>query len=209
VTLESGRWQLFADQEVVEAIPVWERPVPRFEDFFSDDEFQRLGLEEAVPALAWSHEMTFIDGPVRTGAEAAAWVELGVSDRITLNPYEMLQRSLDQWRRVVLHELSHIATPSFGKDDPPTGHDFAFAAVFASCQVKIGLAPLLRPYDLSDVPAADRAVMRVRAETLGQRFGASDIDIFEIARQISRIETVAEQRGWDKAMRPPRRFWLF
>lgn len=208
MSLENGRWRLFVDQDVVEAIPIWERLVPQFEDFFSNEELSRLGLEEAVPTLVWSHEISIIDGPVRTGAEATAWVDGTDTSRITLNPYKLLQRSLDRWRRLVLHELSHIATPSICKEDP-TGHDFAFAAVFASCQVRVGLPLFLRPYDLSDIPPADRPVMRVRAEKLGQRFGASDIDIFEIARQISRIETVAEQRGWNYAMRPPRRFWLF
>ncbi|MCC8445677.1 SprT-like domain-containing protein [Xanthomonas translucens pv. translucens] len=208
MSLENSRWRMFTDQDVVEAIPIWRRPVPRFEDFFSNEELGRLGLEEAVPQLAWSDALELADGPVDRGAEALAWVNRHDRSRITLNPYKLQKLSVDSWRRVLLHELSHVANPSDHQKDP-SGHGFTFGVVLASCQVRVGLPLRLRPYDVSDLPAADRIVMVRRAEQLGQRFGSSSVDLFEVPRLTDQIELAAEKRGWDYAMRPPKRFWLF
>lgn len=208
--LATGRWKLFADHPEVEVIPAWLRPIPEFEDFFSDAEMAALDLgEAAVPQLVWTDELAVIDGPVRTGAEASAWVAYWEGNRITLNPYKCLKKSRDEWRRMLLHELGHLISSPVEFPDAYTGHDFAFAVTFASCQVRIGFPLRLRAYDLSDIPPAERGRMTRRAEQLGERFGSGSMDLFQIPRLTSRIEAAAQSEGWDRAMRAPKRFWLF
>jgi len=209
--IATGRWKLFVAHPVVEVIPTWERPTPQFEDFFSGAELAALDLgEAAVPELVWTHELAIIDGPVRKGAEASAWVDFSEkTDRVYLNPYKCLKKSLEEWRRTLLHELGHILTPTIDFSGPVTGHDFAFAVAFAACQVRIGFPLRLRAYDLSDIPPSERGHMTRRAEQLGERFGSGPTDLFQIARLVSCIEVTAQREGWDRAMRPAKRFWLF
>lgn len=208
--IATGRWKLFVAHPVVEVIPTWERPTPQFEDFFSGAELAALDLgEAAVPELVWSNEPLLLNGPVSKG-EASAWVTWSDKEnRINLNPYDCLKKSLVQWRRTLLHELGHLISYPVLFNDASTGHDFAFAVTFAACQVRIGLPLRLRAYDLSDIPPAERGTMTRRAEELGERFGSGSMGLFQIPRLTSRIEAAAQSEGWDRAMRPPKRFWLF
>lgn len=180
--------------------------------FFDAGELGTLRLGFALPdlVLADSRETIFLDS--YDGRPASAWAGCAIDpERVPSiafrGDYFSVGRGANERpRRLLLHELSHVAGNS--------GHQFSFAATLKLMFLRhsrrnCGEHFSLRDYDVHQDPRPAAEAMHF-AGAAAELFVDDKRTIFELVPEFWRIQYRADRVGFPAALpRPRRRFFFF